>query len=74
MGNVPPISSSRPDEPAYTEFINVNFNSESTGWVNHGLSIYGLNSYAMVYYNALEMPSLKTAGHTIEIEFETMRV
>lgn len=74
LGNVPPISSARPTEAAYTEFTNVNFNSDSTGWVNHGLNIYGLNSYATIYYNALEMTSLKSLGHTIEIEFETMRV
>lgn len=73
-GSVPAISTTHANEPAYTEFHNVNFNSESTGWVNHGLNIYGLNSYATIYYNALEMTGLLSTGHTIEIEFETMRV
>jgi hypothetical protein len=72
-GGVPKISTQSPDS-AYTEFHNINFNSDSTGWVNHGLNIYGQNSYAIINYNALEMPSLTTQGHTIEIEFETMRV
>lgn len=72
-GGVPKISTMSPDS-AYTEFHNINFNSDSTGWVNHGLNIYGQNSYAIINYNALEMPSLTTQGHTIEIEFETMRV
>lgn len=73
QGIVPNISTGS-DEKAYTEFTNVNFDSESTGWINHGLSIYGLNSYATIYYDAIEMQSLNAQGHTVEIEFETTRV
>jgi hypothetical protein len=73
QGIVPNVSTGS-DEKAYTEFTNVNFDSESTGWINHGLSIYGLNSYATIYYDAIEMQSLNAQGHTVEIEFETTRV
>jgi hypothetical protein len=62
------------DTDAYTEFHNINFDSDAdggTGWLNHGLNVFGKNTYAIINFNALEIGD---SGHTIEIEFETMRV
>lgn len=72
QGTVPKISASNTLDSS-TIFHNVNFRSDSTGWVNHGLNIYGIDSYALIQYNALEYMGTGV-GRTIEIEFETMRV
>lgn len=65
---------SRTNELAKTTFNNISFKSATIGWINNALTIYGKDIYAMIDFEAMEMPSINNSGHTIEIDFESIRV